>query len=104
LRALSFPEEPGKRTLSGGEGLDWDALVSRFVHPTKVWIIEAMLWIGRPLSASELEKVFSGKWSISAISYHLTALAKRGIVTKADKERVRGAWKSLYVFAPAVKK
>jgi helix-turn-helix protein len=90
--------------MSRGEALDWGALVSRSVHPIRLWIIEAMLWIDRPLSASELKGVFGNKLSVSAISYHMTTLARVGIVSGLEKERVRGAWKTRYVFAPAVKK
>lgn len=90
--------------MSGGDVLDWGALVSRSVHTTRLWIIEAMLWIDRPLSASELQRVFGGKLSVSAISYHVTTLAKFGIVNGLEREQVRGAWKTRYVFAPAVRK
>jgi DNA-binding transcriptional regulator GbsR (MarR family) len=95
---------PGEETMSGGEALDWGALVSRLVYPTKVWIIEAMRWIDEPLSASELEEVFDGALSISAISYHVTTLAKVGVLKQTDKRRVRGAWKTLYYFSPTVLK
>jgi len=100
----SLPGEPWKGTMSGGDALDWSGLVYRSVHTTRLWIIEAMLWIDRPLSASELERVFGDTMSISAIAYHMTILAKFGIVDGLEKERVRGAWKTRYVFASAVMK
>ena len=83
--------------------LDWGALLSRSIHPTRLWIIEAMRVIDRPLSASELEDVFERKQTTSAISYHMTTLAKIGIVEQVEMQQVRGAWKRLYVFTPAVK-
>jgi hypothetical protein len=86
-----------------GNGLDWGALLSRSVHPTRLWIIEAMRVIDRPLSASELEHVFDRKQSTSAISYHMNTLAKIGIVEQASMQQVRGTWKRLYVFTAAVK-
>jgi hypothetical protein len=87
-----------------GDGqLDWGALLSRSIHPTRLWIIEALRIIDRPLSASELERVFDGKQSTSAISYHMNTLAKIGIVKLADMQQVRGTWKRLYVFTSAVK-
>jgi DNA-binding transcriptional ArsR family regulator len=94
----------GEKTMSGGEALDWGALVSRLVYPTKVWIIEALRWIGEPLSASELEKIFGGSLSVSAISYHVTTLAKLGVLERVDEFQIRGAWKKLYAFSPAVLK
>lgn len=62
----------------GGETLDWCVLVPRLVHPTKVLVIEAMLWLG-PISASELKEVFEGNPDTSAISYHLNSLADAGV-------------------------
>ncbi len=87
----------------GSDPLDWGALLSRSIHPTRLWIIEAMRVIDRPLSASELEDVFEAKQTTSAISYHLTTLAKIGIVKQVEMQQVRGAWKRLYVFTDAVK-
>jgi hypothetical protein len=88
---------------AGGGRLDWSALFSRSIHPTRLWIIEAMRVIDRPLSASELEHVLDRKQSTSAISYHLNTLAKIEIIEQAEMQQVRGAWKRLYVFTAAVK-
>lgn len=82
----------------------WDALVPLLIHPTKVWVIEALLWIDRPLSASELEEVLYKRAGVSAIAYHLKSLRTLGVLELVKEERVRGAWKRLYDFAPAVKK
>lgn len=97
------PAPPREHGETAGAALDWGALLSRSVHPTRLWIIEAMRIIDRPLSASELEQIFDRKQSTSAISYHLTTLAKIDIVKLADMQQVRGAWKRLYVFTAAVK-
>lgn len=97
------PTQPQENGHNGDGGLDWGALLSRSVHPTRLWIIEAMRVIDRPLSASELEDVFEGKQSTSAISYHVTTLAKIGIVKQVEMQQVRGAWKRLYVFTSAVR-
>jgi hypothetical protein len=94
------PEENGG---GGSAPLDWGALLSRSIHPTRLWIIEAMRVIDRPLSASELEHVFGGKPGTSAISYHLNTLAKIGIVRQVEMQQVRGAWKRLYLFTPAIR-
>jgi predicted transcriptional regulator len=94
------PEENGH---NGNGRLDWSALLSRSIHPTRLWIIEAMRVIDRPLSASELEHVFGRKQSTSAISYHMNTLAKIGIIEQVEMQQVRGAWKRLYVFTSAVK-
>jgi hypothetical protein len=86
-----------------GKPLDWTALVALFAHPTKVLVIEAMRWIDRPLSASELVHVFDGALSLSVVSYHVTTLANWGILTRVETQQVRGAWKHLYVFTAAVR-
>jgi predicted transcriptional regulator len=93
-------EENGQ---NGNGRLDWGALFSRSIHPTRLWIIEAMRVLDRPLSASELEHVFDRKQSTSAISYHMNTLAKIGIVKQVEMQQVRGAWKRLYIFTSAVK-
>lgn len=80
----------------GNETLDWSVLVPRLVHPTKVLILEAMLWIDRPLSASELNEVFEGKPDMSSISHHVRSLAGAGVLSCVGKHRVRGAWKRTY--------
>ncbi|MFL5900120.1 MAG: hypothetical protein ACJ75S_02850 [Solirubrobacterales bacterium] len=86
-----------------GQSLDWNALAMLLAHPTKALIIEAMGWIDRPLSASDLALVFDGALGLSVVSYHVTTLAGYGILTKVEKQQVRGAWKSLYVFSAAVR-
>jgi hypothetical protein len=51
------------------DSLNWCRLIPLAVHPCKVLIIETMLWIDRPLSASELEQIFGQTMGVSAISY-----------------------------------
>lgn len=97
------PRTSGSEHNGHNDPLDWGALLSRSIHPTRLWIIEAMRIIDRPLSASELEDVFERRQSTSAISYHMTTLAKIGIVKQVEMQQVRGAWKRLYVFTEAVK-
>ena len=88
--------------MPGGDLVEvtWDVLVGPLIHPTRVAIIEAMLWICRPLSATELEQVFDEQrgLSMSAISYHLTSLATLGVLKLVEKRPVRGAWQKFYFF------
>lgn len=91
--------------MRGSDGLDWGALVARSVHPTRLWIIEAMLRLERSLSATELEGVFSEeKLGISSISYHLKVLIELGIVEEVRERKVRGATERFYAFTDAVLK
>jgi DNA-binding transcriptional ArsR family regulator len=91
--------------MSEGDALNWGALVAHSVHPTRLWIIEAMLRIERPLSATELEGVFGKKKkALSSISYHMMVLVKFGIVEEASERPVRGATEHFYYFTKAVLK
>lgn len=69
--------------------VDWSALVPRLVHPTKVAILEAMLWIGRPMSATELEEVACGDTALESFSYHLKRLVNAGVLEAVGKLKVR---------------
>lgn len=83
----------------GEERLDWVALVPLIVHPTKLIILEAMLWIDEPISAVDVEAMVGGKIGTSSLSYHLRSLAyELPVLTLYDEERVRGAWRKLYYF------
>ncbi len=79
---------------------DWGALVPRIVHPLKVAIVEAVLWIDGPISASELEKVFEKRFSLSVVSYHMKKLAEAGVLAKVGERQVRGALQHFYFFSP----
>jgi DNA-binding transcriptional regulator GbsR (MarR family) len=88
-------------TMEGSEALpfDWETLVPLVVHPLKVAIVEALLWIEEPLSASELTKTFSqSDMSLSRISYHVRMLAEVGVLTKVRERPVRGSVEKFYFF------
>jgi DNA-binding transcriptional ArsR family regulator len=69
--------------------VDWSALVPRLVHPTKVVILEAMLRIGRPMSATELEEVACGDIALDSFSYHLKRLVNVGVLEAVGKVKAR---------------
>ncbi len=83
---------------AGTAAVDWDALMARLVHSTQVLIIEALSWIDRPLSATDLEKVFDKTLSLSVISYHVKRLKDLGVLERVGAKRVRGAWERFYFF------
>jgi DNA-binding transcriptional ArsR family regulator len=86
---------------AGESHIDWSLLASLFIHSTKISIIEAMHWIGQPVSASDLEKVFGGTVVVSSLSYHLKSLADSGIVTALEKRKGRaGPAKTPFVLSP----
>lgn len=83
----------------GGETFNWSALVPHIVHPAKVAIIEALLWVGEPLSASDLNKLFGdSEFYVSSISYHAIKLDKAGVLKVARTRPVRGFTEKFYFF------
>jgi hypothetical protein len=78
---------------------EWDALVPRVVHPLKVAIIEALGWIGEPLSAKELDDAFDGEWGLSLVAYHLRKLAALGAIEPVRQQPVREALQTFYTLA-----
>jgi hypothetical protein len=76
---------------------EWDwATLSRLVHETKVQVLEALLWIGRPLSATDLENVFDGSPEHGLVFYHMKRLINAGILECAGARQVRGATERFY--------
>ena len=92
--------QPGGRAGAGSErAFRWDALAPRLVHPLKVAIIEALLWIEGPLSPADIERSFSGRYGLSLVSYHVRTLVRAGVLAKVDRRQVRGATQTYYYFA-----
>lgn len=79
--------------------VDWDALLGQLVHPTQVAVIEALRWVGQPLSATELTEIFDDRLGLSAISYHVRRLKDLGILEFIKRREVRGATERFYFFA-----
>lgn len=80
---------------------DW-ALLALLVHPMQVAIVEALLWIGRPLSAKDFGELFADEIDrpsngASFMSYHVKELAKIGALELVHTESVRGALRKFYV-------
>lgn len=76
---------------------EWDMLVPHLVHPMKVGIIEAMQWIGEPVSPRELDRIFDEEHGVSLVAYHMRTLADVGVVEQVRQQAVRGAVQSFYV-------
>jgi predicted ArsR family transcriptional regulator len=75
----------------------WEALVPVALAETRVAILEALEWIGRPLSATDLSKAFGDPAiACSHTYYHLTALAKAGVVEVKRSRKVRGSTEWFY--------
>jgi DNA-binding transcriptional ArsR family regulator len=75
----------------------WATLAARLLHPYQVQIVEAMRWIGHPLSASDLVLVFDRELRLSAVSYHLRRLNALGVLTlAAERVPARGSVEKFY--------
>jgi DNA-binding transcriptional ArsR family regulator len=86
-------------TVKGDERFDWGELVPFIVHPLKVTAIEAIEWIGMPLSATDLTKVIDDKKiGLSHVSYHLNRLGQVGALKVVRKRQVRGSIEKFYFF------
>ena len=82
---------------SGEAGFDWAALVPQVVHPDKVAIIEALLWVGLPMSASDLNFSLGSERGLSHTSYHVRALTEAGVLEKVSERQRRGAIQKFFV-------
>jgi hypothetical protein len=84
------------------QSFDW-AQLTRLVHPMQVAVVEALLWIGRPLSAKDFSQMFAeqigGVNTTSYMSYHVRELAKIDVIEPAGTESVRGAMRKFYVLS-----
>jgi len=79
--------------------MDWGRLVAETLHPTKVAIIEALLWIDEPFSAKDLEQMSNGTLDIPAAAYHLRYLASElNLLRVYKEEEIRGTTRKLYFF------
>jgi DNA-binding transcriptional ArsR family regulator len=88
--------EPTAAPTIHAQAFNWGTLVPLLVHPVKVEIIEAMAWIGLPLSATDLDRILRGQVGVSLLSYHLRKLAEVGALERARQEQVRGAMQTFY--------
>jgi hypothetical protein len=69
----------------------WAALAARALHPAHVEIIEAMRWIDRSLTATDLVHVFEGQRVGLRIERRLRQLARLDAVALDDSGRGGGA-------------
>jgi hypothetical protein len=68
----------------------WETAFFSLLHPAQIAIVEARLWIGRPLSAHALNRVLSPEWLPGTSSYHVRTLAATGVLEKLYTTPTRG--------------
>lgn len=81
------------------EPIDWEVLIPLLLHPIKVAIVEAMLWIDEPCSAIDINLMHAGVPGTSKVAYHLKKLAfGLPVLCLYDEESIRGTHRRLYFF------
>jgi hypothetical protein len=87
----------GGQSAEPAAAVDWDRLLVSLLHPTQFQIIEAMHWIGQPISASQLVHVLDrDRHDVSALSYHLRRLGELKVAELVSVRSLRGAKERLY--------
>jgi predicted ArsR family transcriptional regulator len=86
----------GRRSLP----VDWEHLARATAHPLRISIMEILgMDGGRTLSPSELSQEL--QIPLSNTNYHVTELAKAGLIDLASQNQVRGATEHFYRVAGA---
>jgi hypothetical protein len=81
--------------------VDWNGLLVRLLHETQLQIIEAMGWVNRPMSASQLVQVFDESTTLASVAYHVRRLREIGILKLSWLRPVRGTKERLHRLARA---
>lgn len=77
----------------------WGSLVASTVHPVKVAIVEALLWIHEPLSATELTESFGhNDYNPDTVLYHLKGLVQLDVIDVTARRHARGARENFFFF------
>src|SRR3954452_5598430 len=85
----------GKARERGSIPVDWERLARATVHPFRVSILEILgIEGGRVLSPSDLSQEL--QIPLSNTNYHVTELAKGGLIELVRERQVRGATEHFY--------
>ena len=76
----------------------WEELVPLLIHPLRVTIIEALRYVGEPLSTTDLRETLDERYALSLISYHLLTLAQVGAVVVVRQNKSGGTTENFYFF------
>jgi Helix-turn-helix domain len=77
--------------MSGAWEEFWSTLPEKVLHPVRVPIIEALWWIGEPLSAIALVDALDGFLSMWEAAHHLRVLDEFNVVEPSSVDTDRGA-------------
>jgi hypothetical protein len=90
----------------GDERFDWGALVPLMLHPSKVAVIEALAYVGEPLSPADLHELVSvGEWAVKprSVDWHVKALKDAGVLDVIRQETVRNSVRSYFFFSDSIR-
>jgi hypothetical protein len=74
------PEDSPCSTSRDVEQYVWEMLVPRLVSPFKVAIIEALVWLNRPLAPALIRELFPEDLKLELVRYHAQYLANEGVL------------------------
>jgi predicted transcriptional regulator len=102
MRTLNGQSTNGQVSINGnGNGkpsslpLDWEHLARATAHPLRISILEILgMDGGRTLSPSDLSQEL--QIPLSNTNYHVTELAKAGLIQLVRQQQVRGATEHFY--------
>jgi hypothetical protein len=98
VETLPSGERPQLRRQSAPR---WPTLIESQVHPVKVAVIEAMQWVGGPLSAREIWLMDVGEPAFGTVAYHVKTLVELGVLTHIANSPARGSVEKFHVLARA---
>jgi hypothetical protein len=89
---------------AGNDRIDWEALVALVLHPLKVSTLEALTYVGEPLSATDLQELVGAdeEVDVAALEDHLQQLVDAGALEVTGERRGPGTAETLYFFAAPV--
>jgi DNA-binding transcriptional ArsR family regulator len=93
----------GSRPSNGSISVNWERLARATAHPLRISILEILgLDGGRVLSPSDLCREL--QIPLSNTNYHVTELAKAGLIVLVRQRAVRGATEHFYTLPEALPK
>ncbi len=103
LNGNGKPTSNGKRSSTESIPVDWERLARATAHPLRVSILEIIgIDGGRVLSPSDLCQEL--QIPLSNTNYHVTELAKAGLIVLVRQRAVRGATEHFYTLPEALPK
>ena len=74
----------------------WETAAVRLLHPTQLFVVEALSRIDRPLSPTLLERVSGGTIRLGHFDYHCKRLSTLSLLEVVATKQRRGAWEKFY--------